>query len=639
MSEYGVKLKDVVLTSEESDLILPTGKLPQINMIRRLFSRNVNGNLQIKRHKTSGGVLKVFVYCSECQKQYKLQLLLDGTNADDRLKINVSTQEENACQCSKKTIQVRGQDREILKTKLQNRTPSQIYSESYFQPLKDENPPPPKVGTLKTALHELRSQSDLDPKDELNDVFLRYRSKQLNNIAEISVYKVPSGERFHIILTSDHAVEVAQKFLMEKSRFPFKRLLLDATGKITARVNDKAILHHVLLAPILKQESEICFLVPVGEMITDDQTGENIGHFLRFILNRFTVPALKRLKQIGTDDSWANVHAIFSLTPGMTVTKYLKLSYDVFMEKSASTELLSCVAPAYCFSHFSKNWRNDINAAYKDFDTRQTVRAVLTEMTTIADVEFLKQFINAFIILLLSQRKTKILDAARVILRAHSSAKSPEKNLQDQSQPISTNLTGKALYKDSPFFQHFNNAIEKFELNPAALEGTEENKFFCKSLLDKILKHYLPYLPFWTIFISRIQDSSATRSNNARVERFFLSLKDDCVAEEKSLSRLGSIKVGRYIEFRSKKLENLLNEIDAEGLSHKLTNQPRKSTVSRIKVDPAFDQNIEEKHLSQQEEHWDKKRRSKYGERSKKLLKAEFGDCTSGNGNFFSFDF
>lgn len=53
-----------------------------------------------------------------------------------------------------------------------------------------------------------------------------------------------------MILMSNGAIQAAGAFLMDKKSQPFKRLLLDATGKVTAPIYEQLLLHHVLLAPI-----------------------------------------------------------------------------------------------------------------------------------------------------------------------------------------------------------------------------------------------------------------------------------------------------------------------------------------------------------------------------------------------------
>lgn len=61
-----------------------------------------------------------------------------------------------------------------------------------------------------------------------------------------------------MVLTSTHAIDVLQRYLLSNDDHLFKRLYLDATGKITSPVNDKPMLYQVLLAAIPKIGSETC---------------------------------------------------------------------------------------------------------------------------------------------------------------------------------------------------------------------------------------------------------------------------------------------------------------------------------------------------------------------------------------------
>lgn len=623
MAAYKFKDCDFVLSQEELQLVFQADGQPDTAALKKFFGEKKAGTINVKGRRQTANQGKVLLYCSDCKKEYKLAYNISDINKGDGFRFSVFGKDERICICPKRTPQVRGKERDQLKSKLKEQTVSQICSSMFAMQLPPDAPPPIARSTVQTALQELRGSNDLDPKDQLNDLFMRFNSNRQNNIAEVSVYSLPGGKRFRMILLTDRTVQVLQDYLMEKTRRPFKRILLDATGKITANVQERAVLHHVLLAPIPKSASECCFLVPVGEMVTNDQTGENIGHFLRFVLSRVTATAFKRLHQIGTDDSWANVHAIFSVTPGMSVTRYLQLSFNVFKGDEASSERLACISPAYCFSHFSKNWRNDLAAAYNDAHIRHTVRAVLTQMTTIADPMELEQYIRAFFCLVLSETKTHLyFEARRVLGQLDGIEGSIEQHELEIEEPLH-----KTLYQDSPFYQHFNdlanNVLESFEFE---IEG-EPNEYHSITFFNKVLKHYLPYLPLWTIFISRLQHETAERSNNARVERSFLALKNACEDESKLLTRLGCIKLGRYADFRDSFVEKLVNEVSFDKMSQRdRTAQPRKRRVDGTSSQNLADGSITELSLSQKEEHWNKKRRSKYADYSRRCLIHEFTD-------------
>lgn len=411
MEVFVYKLDNFIMPAGQA---LP-GNQPDFDAIRAEFRKTVAGTVYTRTKKHTKKISNLLLYCCGCNKRYKLEF--SNTAIEVMHCIAVSSPDDRLCICAPTTPQLRADDRKAVKEQLKLKTPTQLRRELFSQPLSQNSPPPITFNSLKMVLHEMRSDEDLDKKDAINDVILRFRTKQLNNIAEVALYTTDKGERFRMILTTDHAIETLKRYLMNKDIQPFKRLLLDATGKITAPVHgSSALLHHVLLAPIQKQEGdEECWLFPVGEMVTDDQTGKNISHFVNHILDRLSAATRKCLHQIGTDDSWANVHAIISATPGMTVTKFLKLSFDVFRGEEPSKELLDTIAPAYCFSHLSKNWKNDIMAQYgKDASTvRHTVRAALTVITTIADPLLLDWFIRCFIILLGSKHVSQPVEDAR----------------------------------------------------------------------------------------------------------------------------------------------------------------------------------------------------------------------------------
>lgn len=591
---------------------------PATARIKEGFSKIFKGDIQLKRRFKYTNGSGCFMYCSICKKDFKLTYSTQEAEKGNELNVKVFAKDNDICNCRAK-IQIRGDDRVAMGKKLEFQTPFQVRRDFFTQPVGITQPVPPSLLAIKKVAQEGRRRDELD-QDPILDVMKRYQSDQLSNVIEISVYTLKKIKHFRMILTSDHANLVLERFLLNKDRMPFKRLLLDATGKVTAPVFGKPLLHHVLLAPIQKNRSEVCFLVPVGEMVTDDQTGKNIGHFIHLILDRVSTVAFKRLRQIGTDDSWANVHAIFSLTPGMTVIKYLHLCYEVFLGKEPSAELLVCIAVAYCFSHFNKNWKMDCIAAFgkEQVELRSSVRAVLTEMTLMDDPRHLLKYIRAFLILLLSKFNCDELKQARMILGTPKESNDMEED--DEGDPVGEVLLepmGKAMYKNSPFYILFHTDAENLKHNLPQI-GKEPNPFFSETLAKKLIEHYFAYLPMWTIFISRLQHSTAERSNNARVERHFLSLKNDCEQEQK-LTRLGSIKVGCYAEFRGRCLNAQLNEIDLEAAEF-----DARSFMKMMRKAEAVDYD-DDADLSQRKEQWSKHRRSKYADLSRKNLMTEFG--------------
>lgn len=135
----------------------------------------------VKQSYVYSGQLIVYLYCTDCHKNYKIQLstIFAGREFQD-----VSVKAENCnvcvCVCLKKTNQICGADRDVMKEKLELQTPSQLQALSFLKPLPLSFALPPKVGTLHKILYEKRGSDDLDMTDPVNDVFFRYQSKKLS---------------------------------------------------------------------------------------------------------------------------------------------------------------------------------------------------------------------------------------------------------------------------------------------------------------------------------------------------------------------------------------------------------------------------------------------------------------------------
>lgn len=271
--------------------------------------------------------------------------------------------------------------------------------------------------------------------------------------------------------------------------------------------------------------------------------------------------------------------------------RYLKLAFQAFIGEAAADELYSTVSPAYCFSHFSKNWSELIKRELPGDHmqaTRRKIRALLSNLTTIADARVLEASVKNIIRLLGSEFDSDLIQSIAFGVNVDDVAPSQEARTVDTTN-------SKAMYANSPFYQLFN----KFAVDEAAeqLDEGDPNDFYCPTLLDHLLKHYFAYLPWWTIYIASSQEKSARRSNNARVERHFRDIKDTCAEYRAKICRLGSIRVGRYIATRDEMVRADLKIVEADE-------------ARRQRPKPAPEQHQpDELDLSQRRETWSKGRR------------------------------
>lgn len=89
---------------------------------------------------------------------------------------------------------------------------------------------------------------------------------------------------------------------------------------------------------------------------------------------------------------------------------------------------------------------------------------------------------------------------------------------------------------------------------------------------------------------------------------------------EKTIARLGLIRVGRYAVFLAEVIESLLNEVDAQELSQPPTRRHRTPKSQQ----GASRGTLSELSLSQQSDSWNKAHRSKWGDLSRSCLEREF---------------
>lgn len=281
--------------------MIPGGKL-----IAKVFAKHAKPLLEnvvltiCKQLKTPSTVVK----CG-CGKRYRIDYG-SVTSAEGIKEITVMTEVGDDCCSSQrppKLAQFRDTERTELVEKLMVVLSAEV-SDAVFDETRAESDiegvyPPV---TMWKIFQEKRAENDLDKDDDLHDIQAHMAGQSFPHLSEVNTYTIKGKPAFRVIMTSADLVTVFDRFLKDK-RYACKRVLLDATGKITRKINEKQVLHHVLLVPYPIKDSEQCHLVPVAEPITDDSTGENISLFLRKIKSLVSTAVFKLLTQIGTDHS------------------------------------------------------------------------------------------------------------------------------------------------------------------------------------------------------------------------------------------------------------------------------------------------------------------------------------------------
>lgn len=598
---YTVSCKDFILSAANVNQIFFNTSIRDFDsnydsILCSAFGQNFSGCFNLKdreKEPTKKGQCKIYIYCG-C-KEYRLIYNARDVMKDSELKFIVTTKTDAECICAEKpakTRDVHGELRDEFKKQMERKTNKQVRNDAIdcsevsialagnLQLIK-------KPEVIRKIRQELLGTND-KAADDIFDLQLRAECGNIQNLALFETF--PS---FSAILTKD---DWLRTWIEHVAYVPYGRLLIDATGNITRkpRFESSNLLHHVLLAPIKKvDELEECQLFPIAELITNNSTSFNINKFLRFIIMRIKkkFPKTKKLAdEIGTDFSFANINAIVNLNNEMTLKEYLDHCFQVFELNEISEMFRNFIIPILCFSHITKNIKQDINKFYNTTE-RRFIAALLGEIVEIEKVDCLDKYIKNVIVIIGSSNCDERFEKSKRELAEHFNFV-PDDDLSqtffDEDAEIEVAFNDdKTIYKSSKFYQHF-----KAYADTIVKSGTDLNKFFNDSFLKTLLKKYLAFLPLWTTFISKLRHKEAKRSNNARIERYFQGLKKDVKEEHLKYGEIGCVKVGRYIAFQEIRIDRSSKEIVMKAnritapRSSRTSSVPRFSSSKRVPAVP-----------------------------------------------------
>lgn len=409
---------------------------------------------------------------------------------------------------------------------------------------------------LKRIRSEALSQNDL-AKNPIDDVVARCLAEREEN--SLVFYQKIDRLPFSVHLFFHESL----KFLREtQKRNKFVVLNIDATGGVLRSPVASPLLHHVLLLPVKAHQSNKS-TVPfnLAELITEDNTCFNIEHFLSHVKAKFQFlfPGQKLASAIVTDKSYANINAIVKSQNLMSLRKYLKLMFDIFIDEEKYDCLTEIVMVQLCSSHQCKNWKQDVLSFYGRSLAKSDINFICSLMGHLMNIrtkEEVDSYVNSLFTFLCSRRKNEEYKTAlKIMIDSATELESfkSEFDAIDTKDYVSADtldegfgLTEKeAIYKTSSFYAHFGQFLEKLKLAEDQNEIIE-NRFFNPAYAEDFLKKNLSLFPLWSAIFSKHRDGQYKRFNNGHIEGYFSHLKQNCERNIK-LSKLGTIKIGRYI--------------------------------------------------------------------------------------------
>lgn len=441
------------------------------------------------------------------------------------------------------------------------------------------------LAVYQKARHEVLSRNDLS-KDCVVDLQKRAAAeRQKGQIFIQSIAVLP----FSVTMFFEDNLKLLHRASKSNKK---NQAYLDATGGIIRRVSPNSLLNHCLVFPIKSNtvNKNNCILV-LAELITEDNCSYNIENFLRLLNIKYQLlfKGKRMFRSIVTDKSYANINAIVQSQNQITFSDYIKKMYSIRMD----CDLPDITFVFLCSSHLAKIWKSDIQKWFQNLDKEEFafLCGLIGNAVNIQHYKDLKSYLQNLIKFFLckksgSEYETTLLRMKDVISDDNNwifNLDSTDNKGQDHAGMAKIiedeNDRSKVLYKQSPFFIEFQKYMNTLEVEEDDCE--EPNVFYSPDFIKHFIKNSIAIIPLWSaVYFSKgfEEDDEICRPNNGFVEGHFSSLKN-MFRTNLSWGKLGTIKIGRYVEAVKEKNQNILKEVELKIPNKHIM---RKQTVSAL---------------------------------------------------------
>lgn len=107
-----------------------------------------------------------------------------------------------------------------------------------------------------------------------------------------------------------------------------------------------------------------------------------------------------------------------------------------------------------------------------------------------------------------------------------------------------------------------------------------KNAFYSPVFLNVVLEKWIAFLPFFSKILTamRFPNIASDRPNNGYVEGYHKGIKSELKTNQASLGKFGTLKIGRFISFQRKRMENDIKQLSIGY------NEARSKRISKKKV-------------------------------------------------------
>ena len=259
-------------------------------------------------------------------------------------------------------------------------------------------------------------------------------------------------------------------------------------------------------------------LIPVAEMITNDQRSLNVSHFLNCVVSNFKKVTDKELKpwKLETDFSWCLVHAGCLLFNKMDILQYLDECWKYIRGpyKSFQHTILHL-----CSAHMIHLVARKTKAVTNK-NLQQFILYVSARMQNASEISELEAIFFDFSVVLLSTTQNaefkRSLDNLTNQIKGvkDNTDRVAEATVSYSEQDIKSSAETGPLYAKSPFYNIFQSLrMDAHEMvkTKSSSEG-DPNPYYSPETVDMLMKYAMSYTPLWSGLI--FKEHNITRDTN-----------------------------------------------------------------------------------------------------------------------------
>ena len=389
-------------------------------------------------------------------------------------------------------------------------------------------------------------------------------------------------------------------------------LYLDATGSVIRNIpnQDKRVLYYALVMCGDVNQPPL----PIAELISNVHSVPHLTHWLMSIRHAIiTISTTTEMPaKVEVDFSWALINSAVLAFNQCSVREYLDVTWRIL---SGKKKILAngnglCVVHICC-SHFIHAVAINLKRFFGKNKIFYFVMKCIAKMLECMDLDSLAQcvvqFVNCF------QCETLTNDT----ISAHNFFNGVDVSYGiDTGEYIFTDSDNEqcqimnicSLRESSPFTKYFNNIVTKCRetIEDTNDNDNEKNCNYYPSIIDKIMKEYLPLVPLWSGLmlgdLSRhnkdnadcIEQPEMLRESNACVENWFRIVKINILNKQTKLRagtfmrKLHTALKGRLVSFendgiKTRKRRNTKRKVNNIELSEEMWQKKTKKDTKKCK--------------------------------------------------------